>query len=44
MWLVLVNGEAVIEAGQFTGKRPGKVLRRVAAGFKRSAGHCRPTP
>jgi hypothetical protein len=30
--------------GQSTGKRPGKVLRRVAAGFKRPAGHCRPTP
>ncbi len=28
MWLVLVNGEAVIENGAFTGKRPGKVLRR----------------
>ena len=28
MWLVLVNGEAVIQDGAFTGKRPGKVLRR----------------
>ena len=28
MWLVLVNGEAVIQDGSFTGKRPGKVLKR----------------
>ena len=28
MWLVLVNGEPVIEDGRFTGKRPGTVLRR----------------
>lgn len=28
MWLVLVNGQAVIQDGAFTGKRPGKVLRR----------------
>ena len=28
MWLVLVNGEPVIQEGAFTGKRPGKVLRR----------------
>jgi N-acyl-D-amino-acid deacylase len=28
MWLVLVNGQPVIEAGSFTGKRPGRVLRR----------------
>lgn len=28
MWLVLVNGEAVIQDGAFTGKRPGKVLRK----------------
>ena len=28
MWLVLVNGEAVIQDGSFTGKRPGRVLRR----------------
>jgi N-acyl-D-aspartate/D-glutamate deacylase len=28
MWLVLVNGVAVIQDGNFTGKRPGRVLRR----------------
>ena len=28
MWLVLVNGEAVIESGRFTGKRPGTVLKK----------------
>ncbi|MEX2271103.1 MAG: D-aminoacylase [Vicinamibacterales bacterium] len=28
MWLVLVNGQPVIQDGAFTGKRPGKVLRR----------------
>jgi len=29
MWLVLVNGQAVIQDGAFTGKKPGKVLRRL---------------
>lgn len=29
MWLVLVNGEAVIQDGAFTGKRPGRVLRKI---------------
>lgn len=28
MWLVLVNGEPVIEEGQFTGRRPGTVLKK----------------
>lgn len=28
MWLVLVNGRAVIQDGAFTGTRPGRVLRR----------------
>jgi len=28
MWLVLVNGQAVIENGSFTGTRAGRILRR----------------
>lgn len=28
MWLVIVNGEPVIQDGAFTGRRPGKVIRR----------------
>jgi N-acyl-D-aspartate/D-glutamate deacylase len=28
MWLVLVNGDAVIQDGRFTGRRPGRVIRR----------------
>lgn len=28
MWLVLVNGEPVIQDGRFTGRRPGRVIRR----------------
>ncbi|MDQ3070109.1 MAG: amidohydrolase family protein [Acidobacteriota bacterium] len=27
MWLVLVNGQPVIERGAFTGRRPGRILR-----------------